>query len=81
MLFAGLSIGDDESPIYSAWSDDGREWACASETPLLRPTDLPGSQGLHRFRGGELGGQEVLFVESVESGRSSIWLATVTVGS
>jgi hypothetical protein len=80
MLFAALQAGIAVAPIYGAASDDGRAWRCLSDAPLLEATDIPGSQGIHRIHGGTIDGRPVLFVESLGTSSSDIWLAAVSFG-
>jgi hypothetical protein len=77
MLFAGLPASTADSRLYGASSRDGQTWTCAGEAPILEAADVPGSDGLHRIRGGTLGGRDVVFVESLAGRGSEIWLADV----
>jgi hypothetical protein len=66
--------------LFGATSVDGIDWRCGSMSPLLRPTDLPGSEGIHTIASMELeDGTTELIVESLGPSRSDLWSAIVDV--
>jgi hypothetical protein len=78
MLFGGSPAPDRENDVLGATSADGIHWSCTG-TVLLRPEDIPGSDGIHTIQGATLAGEPVLLVESLIDGGSEIWLAKVSV--
>lgn len=78
MVFGGFGRSRSEMDLFGAVSDDGIHWSCGAPTALLRPEDIPGSEGTHTFTAFPLGdGRIGLLIEVLGEGHSDIWLATV----
>lgn len=79
-VFGAFGPGRETMDLFGAMSADGIDWRCGSETPVLRPTDIPGSEGIHTVTSMELAdGTVELLIESLGAARSEIWRATVGV--
>ncbi len=79
-LLGGVAAPRDDVNIFAALSTDGRSWTCGAPAALLTSDDIPGSQGIHTLASLPLGdGRVGLVVESLGSGRSDLWWATVEV--
>jgi hypothetical protein len=71
---------DGQFAFFGVTSADGIHWRCGSTDPVIRQSDLQGSQGLHSIASLPLDGKRVeLLLESLGEGKSDIWSATVTV--
>jgi hypothetical protein len=78
MLFAGHPDGGERMSVFAATSQDGVEWRCESNDPVLTKRDIPGSLDIHTIKGIELGENRVgLIVESLGRESSDLWLAEV----
>ena len=79
-VFAAFAPGRETTDLFGATSVDGIDWRCGSETPILRPTDIPGSEGIHTIASMELAdGRTELIIESLGPARSELWSAVVDV--
>ncbi len=77
-LIAGHSEPRTRMEVFAATSRDGVDWRCDSGQPVLAADDIPGSHGIHTMKSVPFGDRGVaLFVESLASERSDIWLAIV----
>lgn len=80
LLYNGLS--DDlnaGAAVGIAWTPDLRTWSCANAAPALVHTEIPGSEGIHSIAvAADARGPELL-VESLEPGRSELWLADLSM--
>ncbi|MEO8273627.1 MAG: hypothetical protein ABI620_06150 [Chloroflexota bacterium] len=79
-VFGAFGPGRETMDLFGATSSDGINWKCGSAIPILRPTDIPGSEGIHTITSMELAdGTVELIIESLGDGRSELWRATVEV--
>lgn len=70
----------DDFAVFGLTSIDGVTWRCGSTAPILRPSDIPGSNGLHALASMPLDdGSVALLIESLGDKHSDIWLATMSV--
>ena len=78
---ATVGQGEEDLSVIGLTSADGAAWACASDEPMLRATDIPGSTGIHTIASVPLEGDRFeLIIESLVDGKSELWSATVEVG-
>lgn len=79
-VLGAFAPGRETMDLFGATSADGIAWRCSSETPILRPTDIPGSEGIHTIASMELvDGSTELIIESLGPSRSELWSAIVDV--
>jgi hypothetical protein len=77
-----VGAGEEDLSVSGLTSTDGFLWACASDAPMLRAADIPGSQGIHTIASVPLDGDRFeLIIESLRDGRSELWSAIVEVGA
>jgi hypothetical protein len=77
-LFGGYGPTSQMMEVYGALSDDGRTWRCATAEPLLVGEQISGGEGLHTMTSLSLpDGSIGLVLESLTSGHSELWWATV----
>ena len=76
--FGVVGAGEQDMSVMGLTSVDGATWSCASDEPMLRTADIPGSQGIHTIASVPLDdGRFELVIESIVGGRSELWSATV----
>ena len=75
IVYLAFATDSNDAAVGLSASADGLTWACASPTPLLERSDVPGSQGIHTIALAEGMGRPQLLVESLVEGGSELWLA------
>jgi hypothetical protein len=81
-VFGGYGAGEPSMGVWAAVSADGRDWQCATPEQLLTGSDIPGGQGIHTMASVPLAdGRMGLILESLGSGSSELWWATVELAA
>jgi hypothetical protein len=77
-------IWDAGDVARMATSDDAISWTCATDDPLVGPSDLPDSRGVHTIVAALIDGEISVLVESLiyleTTVGSEVWLAHAWVG-